>query len=153
MELLMKTIHGSRLYGLAHANSDNDTFEVWWGGDTKQTIKDGEDTLRVSYDDFYSGVQKGVPQFIEALYSPYKTIDRLPIVVPGYWPTVNTYYRTIKSFWRVDPAEFKKRRHSARLAWNLQEFMQHGYFNPVLSPEAREWCEQYAIAGQGYWKL
>lgn len=158
MELLMQTPHGSRLYGLAHANSDNDTFEVWAGRRTRQTVQGSEDVLRVSYDDFLKGVAKGVPQFLEALYSPYKTVDRLDHLDlhPSYWTAVNTYLRTIKSFWLsvgLGPEGFKKRRHSARLAWNLQEFMERGRFNPVLDDEGREWCEQYALGALDYWRL
>ena len=154
----MSTPHGSHLYGLAHAGSDNDTFEVWLGRRTRQSMQGADDVLRVSYDDFLKGVAKGVPQFLEALYSPYKTVDRLDHLSlhPSYWTTVNTYLRTIKSFWRDDPTaprDFKLRRHSARLALNLQEFMEKGYFNPVLDATGREWCEQYATAGQSYWRL
>ena len=154
----MSTPHGSRLYNLAHANSDNDTFEVWLGRRTRQSIQGADDVLRVSYDDFLKGVAKGVPQFLEALYSPYKTVDRLDHLNlhPSYWTTVNTYLRTIKSFWRddpTDPRDFKLRRHSARLALNLQEFMEKGRFNPVLDAPGREWCEQYATAGQSHWRL
>ena len=154
----MSTPAGSHLYGLAHANSDNDTFEVWLGRRTRQSIKDGDDVLRVSYDDFVKGVAKGVPQYLEALYSPYKTVNRLDHLHlhPAYWTVVNTYLRTIKSFWRDDPTDpkgFKLRRHSARLAWNLQEFMEKGYFNPVLDENAREWCEQYALGAIDYWRL
>lgn len=152
----MQTVHGSKLYGLAHANSDNDSFEVWAGRKTRQSISGSEDVLRVSWDDFQNGVAKGVPQFLEALYSPYKTVDKMPTLVPGYWPTVSTYLRTIKSFWLSEgmgPEGFKRRRHSARLAWNLQEFMETGRFNPELSPEGREWCEQYALGAINYWRL
>ena len=158
MELLMQTVHGSRLYGLAHAGSDEDNFEVWLGRRSRQSIDGRNDVLRVSYDDFVKGVAKGVPQYLEALYSPCKTVNRLDHLHlhPAYWTVVNTYLRTIKSFWRedpTDPKDFKLRRHSARLVWNLQEFMEKGYFNPVLDATAREWCEQYAHAGQNYWRL
>lgn len=154
----MSTPAGSHLYGLAHAGSDNDTFEVWLGRRTRQSMQGADDVLRVSYDDFVKGVAKGVPQFLEALYSPYKTVNKLEHLKlhPAYWTAVNTYLRTIKSFWRDDPTaprDFKLRRHSARLAWNLEEFMQKGYFNPVLDETGREWCEQYATAGQSYWRL
>lgn len=158
MELLMRTLHGSKLYGLAHANSDNDTFEVWAGRRTRQTVQGAEDVLRVSYDDFLKGVSKGVPQYLEALYSPCKTVDSLSHLDlhPSYWTTVRTYLRRIKSFWKgagLGEDGFRKRRHSARLAWNLQEFMEHGYFNPVLDDEGREWCEQYALGAIDYWRL
>lgn len=154
----MSTPHGSHLYNLAHAGSDNDTFEVWAGRRSKQSISGSEDVLRVSYDDFVKGCSRGVPQFLEALYSPYKTVNRLEHLHlhPSYWTTVHTYLRTIKSFWRndpTDPKQFKLRRHSARLAVNLQEFMEKGYFNPVLVAGDREWCEAYATAAWRYWSL
>lgn len=154
----MQTAHGSHLYGLAHAGSDNDTFEVWAGRKSRQSLNGSEDVLRVSYDDFVKGASKGVPQFLEALYSPYKTVDKLGHLKlhPAYWTAVNTYLRTIKSFWRddpTDPKDFKLRRHSARLAVNLQEFMEKGYFCPVLSERDREWCEDYATAAWSYWRL
>ena len=159
----MSTPHGSHLYGLAHANSDNDTFEVYdrltlERYEPKQLLEGKRDVLRLGYDEFVRGVAKGVPQFLEALYSPYKTVNKLDHLRlhPAYWTTVNTYLRTAKSFWRddpTDPKQYKLRRHSARLAVNLQEFMQKGYFNPVLDDNGREWCEAYATAAHSYWSL
>lgn len=157
--LLLKTVRGSRLYGLHTDNSDYDYFEVYSGKSRmRQSIVGKQDVVRCSLDQFINGVASGTPEYLEALYSPYKTVDRLDHLSlhPSYWTTVNTYLRTIKSFWRDDPTaprNFKLRRHSARLALNLQEFMEKGYFNPVLDAPGREWCEQYATAAWSYWRL
>ena len=94
---MFSTIHGSRLYGLNHADSDNDRFELYWGKRrARQKISGKEDVLAVSWDQFYAGVTKGVPQYLEALYSPYKACHmHIPTLRPGYESTITTYLRTI----------------------------------------------------------
>lgn len=142
MELLLRTIHGSRLYGLSHSASDYDYFEVygWKKFRGKQKIKDGDDRTRQSYDRFMRYCEKGVPQYLEAMFSPLADVDNFPFnrltdYGVDYVHVRDTYMRTIKSFWisGCEEDSYKKRRHSARLAMNLTEISRSGRFNPTLS--------------------
>lgn len=131
----METVHGSTLYNLNHPESDYDLYRVWSGkGRMRQNIGD-KDVTNKSFDQFLKECGRGVPGALEALWSPVKTVDKLYFlnVVPGYSETVNRYLRTIKSFWMS--GDLKKRRHSARLYLNLQDYMTCGKFNPRLSNE------------------
>ena len=68
---LLRSIHGSHLYGLAHANSDNDTYIVVDQGTrrAKQKIVGKEDVTVLTLGEFARQIHKGVPQALEALYS------------------------------------------------------------------------------------
>lgn len=58
--VVLETIHGSHLYGLAHENSDRDVYRVQTGVKTRQTIVGDSDTMLVSLTDFSAAVVKGV---------------------------------------------------------------------------------------------
>lgn len=135
MTLLLRTVHGSTLYGLNHTNSDEDYYEVYSGkGRARQTI-DEIDLLSISYDSFMHQCYKGVPQALEALFSPCKEIDKLSHIKDSINIQNNTVYktyvRTIRNFWRHDI--FKIRRHAVRLSLNLADIIETGRFSPYLS--------------------
>jgi hypothetical protein len=146
MELLLRTVHGSRLYGLSHSGSDWDWFEIygWDKFKGKQKIKDGDDRTRQSYDRFMRYCEKGVPQYLEAMFSGMAEVDNMPFnrleYGVNYVNIRDTYLRTVKSFWMAGEEEnsFKKKRHSARLALNLTTMYETGRFNPTLTPEQAE---------------
>lgn len=155
MNTLLKTIHGSHLYGLAHENSDEDWYVVTLDGRSKQGIVDGIDTNRVTLEQFQKSIAKGVPQAVEALYSPYAEFDSqweeyFRGLRPG-WELVQTYRRTINNFglhWggrhgsaleRAKTTDkVKLRRHALRLCVNLSEFVSCGRIWPVLSEYHKE---------------
>lgn len=153
MEILFKTIHGSHLYGLNHAESDEDYYTVvrrprgrrykW----AKQTIVDGVDSMRVDLPTWLRLCEKGVPQALEAMFSPMAEIDNLPFLRHAYVPggeVRRTYHRTIEKFIMSGEDDFKRRRHAVRLAFNLHDIMHHGQFNPVLTPYQRS--QSYGLA-------
>ena len=154
MELLLRTVHGSRLYGLSHAQSDFDYFEVygWTKFRGKQKIADGDDRTRQSYDRFMRYCEKGVPQYLEAMFSTMADVDNFPFNRAWYGiDYVNvrdTYLRTVKSFWMagVEENNFKKKRHSARLALNLTTIYERGRFNPTLTPQEIARVNEMALA-------
>lgn len=92
-QTILHTIHGSHLYGLAHAKSDNDSYGVFignpegisgrWGMDTdisknfaEQTIDaDGNDIMLAHLTRFQGMIHNGAPQALEALFSTSKTIS------------------------------------------------------------------------------
>jgi hypothetical protein len=135
-EILLRTVHGSNLYGLNHENSDQDYYEVYSGkGRARQTIVGGVDTLRISFDSFMLQCKKGVPQALEALYSPVKEVDKITYIVDSFVPVncevYKTYVRTINNFWKT--GEYKRKRHAIRLFLNLSDMLNFWRFNPRLS--------------------
>ena len=157
MHLLLKTINGSRLYGLSHAHSDYDYFEVygWDKGRARQRIAGADDRTKAPYDRFMRYCEKGVPQYLEAMFSHKAEFDNMPFdrrlyYHPGMTNARDTYLRTIKSFWLsgVENNDFKKKRHAMRLALNLRDLHMHGRFNPTLTPEQVEWVNYHAMLSE-----
>lgn len=150
-ETLFKTVHGSRLYGLAHAGSDEDFYTVVtktpvdtrFGRQTraryaKQTINDGEDSMVVDFGTWVEMCRSGVPQALEAMFSDMAIEDRIADFRRGFrvgTEVYERYYRTIKSFALAEDDTFKKRRHALRLAFNLRDIGRYGRFNPTLDPD------------------
>ena len=144
MTLLLRTIHGSRLYGLHHDGSDYDYFEVH-GFDkfhSKQSIVNGVDTVRVSLDTFIRRASAGSPQALEAMWSRQAEIDLIPwrwSFQPDRSLTENVYTRTIKNFSLSQ--DRKRQRHAWRLKFNYSDHMNYGQFNPTLDPEVASMIE------------
>jgi hypothetical protein len=146
MEVLFKTKHGSLLYGLAHADSDEDWFTVVTkkDGTTNHTRKryathvivDGQDSVVVDFGTWLVGCVSGVPQFCEAMMSQEPVVDKIAEFRANYVfgaGVYEKYMRTIKSFALSEDEGIKKRRHALRLALNLQSIGRYGKFNPRLS--------------------
>lgn len=163
-ETILQTVHGSHLYGLAHPGSDLDTYRVVLGGNKKyarQTKRGDDDCMVISLDRFLAQVAVGVPQALEALFSPFAQInmDWAPFLLglrPGLIKTQMRYRRTIINFGfhrggrtgsaaeRID--ERKLRRHAVRLTLNLGTFLERGVFNPALSTDQRDVVVEMADA-------
>lgn len=133
-------MHGSRLYGLDHANSDEDYYVVTEYGPAKQKVTqeaDGTtaDFFVIGLDSFLQKVEKGTHQAIEALHSDiakykpeWETYFRN---MRTYSPLIEeTYDRTIRHLAAGDT--FKKRRHAIRLMFNLIDLRRYGTFNPYM---------------------
>ena len=135
--VLLRTVHGSRLYGLAHADSDDDNYFVVDQGTrrAKQTIVGKDDITVLTLAEFAHQIHKGVPQALEALFSPAGDALDLDAYRHHFYvdtaACLNTYRRTIKSFSLA--GDFKRRRHALRLAYNLRDLAADGRFNPRLT--------------------
>lgn len=158
------TIHGSRLYGLAHEGSDYDQYRVVLSSDkrfARQGVNGSLDSTILSLDRFTEQVAAGVPQALEALFSTQKLVDaRYQEFFAGLRPGINEarmrYRRTILNFAfgrggrtgsaaeRIDAR--KLRRHALRLALNFQELQWNGRFDPTLSPQWIAWVKHVADA-------
>lgn len=170
-EVLFKTVHGSRLYGLVHENSDEDFYTVVTKRNAdhrygrqeraryaKQTIVGDEDTMLVDFGTWVEMCKSGVPQALEAMFSEMAVEDKIAEFREGFRAgtgVVDRYLRTIKSFAYSEVDPFKRKRHALRLALNLNELLKTGRFNPTLSPVQanvisnmahRDADEVYAIA-------
>jgi len=160
MEVLFKTVHGSRLYGLAHAGSDEDFYTVIskpkrdtrYGKQTKsryskQTIVDGEDTVVVDFGTWVEQCKSGVPQALEAMFSNMAVEDNIAEFRKSFRAgsdVTNRYLRTIKSFAYSEKDTFKRKRHALRLALNLNELGRTGRFDPTLTPEQVDYITRRA---------
>lgn len=162
MQTILDTIHGSHLYGLARPESDIDTYRVILSGDdryARQTKVGDDDRMVLSLDHFTEQVANGVPQALEALWSPEATIAPmwrpfLSRLRPSIIQTQMRYRRTILSFGferggrtgaarqRVDAR--KMRRHALRLTLNLAEFSRRGAFDPRLTADLAQWVTSAA---------
>lgn len=158
-EVLFKTVHGSRLYGLAHANSDEDFYTVVakkpYSGRgqgkaryAKQTVIDNEDSMVVDFSTWVEMCRAGAPQALEAMFSDMAIgDDQIRDFRSGFrcgTEVYQSYYRTIKSFALAEDETRKMRRHALRLALNLNEMARRGRFSPTLSPEDAKYITNMA---------
>lgn len=141
MTVILETIHGSHLYGLAHENSDEDFFRVVRGGSgrTKHRITEDLDYVEMPLDTFLANVFKGSHQSCEALFSRHAVIHPeyreffASIRVTGE-DVFNRYRRTIHAFSYGDD---KRRRHAVRLGFNLRDLRMTGRFDPTLTEDQK----------------
>lgn len=148
-EVLFSTVHGSHLYGTAHSGSDRDMFTVVTrlphvshnakSKYAKQTIKSGLDETVVDLSTFMNGCWKGVPQYLEAMFSDKAVYDRLGTFRHSFRvgsSVLPTYLRTMKAFaYDERDGGVKKRRHALRLGLNAREISLHGRFNPTMTED------------------
>ena len=156
-EWVLRTIHGSHLYGTNTTNSDVDYYWVFTSPNynrrkiCRQAVSpDGVDVTVLSLDRFMYFCSVGVPQALEALYSHKADINPkyfplLKGIKPGYYQTLDRYERTIFNFAfntggrsarqanKMSPQQKTKlKRHSLRLAYNYRQFSERSTFNPTL---------------------
>lgn len=141
MEILFKTPHGSKLYGLNHAGSDDDWYTVVVKPPTKKArysthkIIDNDDSVVVDFGTWLELCRKGVPQALEAMFSDMAVTDKVADLRAGFYVgtgVYDTYMRTIKSFAYGEGP--KQRRHALRLGLNMRDIRQYGRFDPRLKP-------------------
>lgn len=142
MSLIFRTVHGSRLYGTDHADSDNDVFEVY-EDDLPNLHHSTDGTLDVTSGGISTVLfraMEGSHQSVEALFSPVKEWapgmeDRWGPIIKGVrvlGDAKQKYGRTIHKF--SNSESVKMRRHSVRLAINLYDLERFdGVFNPQMS--------------------
>lgn len=139
--VLFKTVHGSRLYGLHHADSNYDYFTVVDRVKKNKKryathkIVGDYDSVVVDFGTFIQGCASGVPQYLEAMFSTQAEVDMIGAFRASFRTTSEAwdrYLRTIKSFAMQD--DFKHKRHALRLALNLRGLRASGRFNPTLKP-------------------
>lgn len=155
--VLFKTIHGSRLYNLNHANSDDDYYIVTPTvkakrlslKNAKHKIDGNLDTLSVDFATFVLFSQQGKPQALEAMFSKKSSSPFFEDYRKGWFASdpevVDRYIRTIHAF-SMDEGDkqVKYRRHALRLSLNLDELVHTGRFNPTLSDRDARYVKKAA---------
>lgn len=156
MDIVLKTKHGSHLYGLNHANSDEDYYIVVNNRHAKrrakQTIVNGIDTMLIDLTYWLHLCDEGVPQALETMMAPDPEIDLIPEFRRSYRINVpaatRTYRRTMYNF--AEAGDFKRSRHALRLWLNLEDIQRYGRFNPLLSEKDRNWVTEHAESAQWF---
>ncbi|GAA1807190.1 DNA polymerase beta superfamily protein [Nesterenkonia flava] len=153
MSAILTTVHGSHLYGLANQGSDQDTYTVTTGTNkeyARQTKTGDDDALQLHLHRFLDQVRDGVPQALEALWSPVAKIHpdwepMLRALRPGIHEARARYRRTILNFAfkhggrtgaaREHADRAKLRRHAVRLTINLAQLTETGSIQPRLNSD------------------
>jgi predicted nucleotidyltransferase len=140
--MLFKTVHGSHLYGLAHAQSDNDFYTVLDRVPKKRALyakqkisSDGTDSMVVDFGTWLGMCQDGVPQALEAMFSSKAIYDDIAEFRASYHVGTTAherFLRTIKSF--AVNQDYKRKRHGLRLALNFYDMSRNGRYDPTLTP-------------------
>lgn len=155
-EVIFHTVHGSHLYGFAHAGSDRDTFTVTTSRRSKarQRTTGVDDQITVGVNRFLDLATSGAHQYVEALFSPYK--EWADTEAARHWRTLlesvriagvsEKFERTIRNF---SYGDFKRRRHACRLSLALAELRAEGRMNPALMEQDALWCTQTATLHEG----
>jgi len=155
--VLLKTIHGSRLSGLARPDSDWDWYTVVEGGRTRQKITGDQDNVTVTLDDFLHFVADGEPQALAALWSPLAEIDvryaplfaslhpDMMMATHKFQGAITAFsggaHHKVKSYAEL---EVKMRQHMCRLSLFLDHLWRWGRFCPVLDADAMKWIMETA---------
>lgn len=138
-DIVFRTVHGSHLYGLAHAGSDMDSYVVKATDTRMRQRTDGvTDVVSVGWKQLLLRAAGGSHQSVEAVFSPVKEWPNpdheLRPIIEGLRVTgadaFAKYERTIKKF---AFGTFKQRRHAARLTVNLIQLRRDGTCNPRLT--------------------
>jgi len=142
VKILYRTIAGSRLYGLEHADSDWDYYTVIdrvpksKAAYHAHTIVDGIDTTVVDFGTWIADCQANVPQALEAMFSTKADFDQLAFFRSQFRAGTNydVYYGIMKRM-ALTPKwdDFKHRRHIMRLALCIRSMRDSGRFDPTLT--------------------
>lgn len=155
-KVLFKTVHGSRLYGLNHDDSDYDYYTVVDKVKTRkasystQTIIGENDSVVVDFGTWIGQCTIGVPQALEAMFSNMAVVDEISEFRNDFktgTQVYSRYLRTIKSFAYADKDPYKRKRHAMRLAINMNQIRKDGRFNPTLTPAMARYISSVANLG------
>lgn len=154
----LATLHGSRLYGLAHEGSDTDYYIVADFGYHRalQEAQNGVDVRLVPLRLFMQQIADGNPMALEALWSP-SAVKSLTLeeVSRSFRVGQGRAQHGARTFIDMfigegrNPERMKNRRHVLRLAVQLRQAMEEGRFDPVLRPQAAELLTRIASQHSG----
>lgn len=148
MKILYKTIHGSRLYGLDHADSDYDWYTVVEGHrKISHKIHGKEDNTIVDFATFVKHAYAGAPQALEAMFSTKAEVDEISYFRSAFVAGTNyDAYRGIMKSIALTPKwdDFKHKRHVMRLGLNMGELARTGKCWPTLRPDTIKLISWYA---------
>lgn len=150
-QLLFRTIHGSRLYGLSHADSDYDYWEIYSNKIPspskyiQQKIAGESDTVKMNLSTFMNYAERSSHQVLDCMFSTKAEVDLIKDLRERFFLNTGTfvplYQRTIKAFGLRDETDgepkyvLKSKRHAVRMLYQLQDGLEYGRFDPTLTEE------------------
>lgn len=152
-KILLTTTIGSRLYGLAHENSDYDTYTVIESvpsrrkNNARQTIIGKDDAMVIDLKTFMIYAHHAMPQALEAMFSP---VSEAGAFLEAYRRSFHVSMSTMREKYHFHIQleahnGMKQRRHALRWALNFREALKNdGRFNPVLTAEDAQWIKDTA---------
>ncbi len=157
--IIFKTLHGSHLYGLNHAESDVDWYavhnaQIVYEGkvqtpkkDSLQTVVNGLDMTLMTWKTFHIQAFEGVPQALEAMFSQKAEIDSIEAWRNSFHVSLpnmlNKYKHAVEKFSAFD---FKRRRHALRYILNLNTALESGgRFDPTLNDSEKLFISEAAM--------
>lgn len=152
--VLFETVFGSKLYGLAHAGSDNDSYRVVseLGGrrknKTKHVIDGKEDVFTIDLKSFMYQVHVAAPHALEAMFSTIATEGPLEGYRQGFRVSLSAMHESYLERVTVEArGGLKQRRHALRWSLNFREAVNRGgVFNPTLSDEDAQWVKEMSTS-------
>jgi len=153
-DVLFKTTHGSRLYGLSHDTSDFDYYEVVRDGSTKKKRFDihlivGDiDTSTLDWSTWEADLKAGQPKALEAMFATGNNVlvDRIPDYRAAFVAgnDYSQYLGIMKKLRFEYPDSVKHKQHILRLALNMKSLRERGKFNPTLGRVEKELVKSLA---------
>lgn len=157
MKVLLETVSGSDLYGLATPTSDHDVYRVVERMPivysirpkkyAKQSLRGLDDVLTVDLSTWLLMCAKGTPQALEVMWSRQATIDTLTEFRMSYrahYNVIPTYLRTIEGLCYKGEHDRKFRRHAVRLALNANSIIRIGWFDPTMTSSQIDFIREVA---------
>jgi predicted nucleotidyltransferase len=179
MTVLLRVVHGSRLYGTAGPGSDEDFYEVltsiplrnpWTStrGVSRQTVKGSQDVVQKDLRQWMREVSAGVPQAVEAAWArpEFAETDLIGDLRAGLrlgsacWAPHRRAMRNFASaYWSGgaggEEYAMKRARHAVRLARNLFLLGKDGWYDPTMTAREVAACAQVAAnlgPGEELWQ-
>lgn len=169
--VLLRVLHGSHLYGTAHAGSDEDWYEVLEGepggnpwtsryGLSRQALDGRRDTVQKDLGTWLREVQAGVPQACEAAWATRGVeVDEVRELRLGLrvgsagWARHRRAMRNFAcAYWSgggagaPDEYAMKRARHAVRLARSLALLGRDGRYDPTMTPAEADACRRVAAS-------
>lgn len=144
--ILLDSLAGSHLYGLADAQSDLDRYVVCVESRRdpnryrhSQRVSD-EDRIRVSLSGFLVQCERGSHQALDAMFAPPAAceVDKIAELRRGYRAGITTIHallRVVKKFAHMEGEDrfaLKRRRHAVRIAFQIGQLVESGRYDPRL---------------------
>lgn len=143
--LLFRAPAGSHLYGTNHPGSDVDIFEIHdrlpGHRQAAQSIDGTVDLHQYGLSKFLMLAERGVPQILEAMFTPHELteVDAIRHYRDAFVPNLATarrsYVKTMNAYAAESTA--KSRRHVQRLSYDLDTLLSTGRFDPTAWAQSR----------------
>ena len=156
--IALATQHGSKLYGMDNAGSDDDWYLVLDDSMSsrralsKQRKSGDDDRMLISMQQFIELIAEGSHQALEAKFSPFAYKAPVPYeaminkTIPSNVGVGHKYRSAAKSFMAsgIEENSEKKIKHSVRLSADYGDYLAQDKIQPLKTPNQRRIIEQIA---------